>query len=1068
MMDCLKHTTNRNLLMKPKLKVQLNYPNMLKYSYVLILFFLSYLPAQAQKLLKVQGTVVDYKTSKPVENVTVTVRGMLARTAQTSAGGKFTIEVPSFYSSLIISYPGYQVKTFPLNGKAEVFITLASEDLDIGESVVRLPYYSINQNDMNGVYQVVSKGYDKTLRYRDIFQMLQGTVPGLEVNAYSGVPGEGASLSLGGVRSLYTTNQPLVIVDGIPALDPVFNESVVRGNIYNLLSDINVKDVESITVLRDAAATGIYGSRAANGVIIITTKEGTNGKSFLDVSGQGGFATRFKSMPVMNSSEYMPYLSAKINSQGLDQATINQNFPFLANNTTPNTVPYWLYANDTDWQKEVTRNALSQEYYMNLRGGDKTSKYSLNVGYNNVLGVGRGISSSEFTSRFNLDFRITPKFSAGTRTGFSRTKKNLMDQGYEERVNPLYLSLTKPSLLTPYIKTADGTPGAFLSPVLFDNLSNPIGVTEGVSNDIGNYWILGSVFANYQFNKDLTSKLTFSLNRSGLSEDRFTPARAVVPVDNNPRYDRTSEEQVVDRQIMTVEHTLTYNKQLNPDNRLLAFGGYNLEFSNYSKRYGYTIHSTSDEFQGLGDGIRIANDGFNEEYHNLSAFGNLDYTFREKLFVKAGVRLDGSSKFGENADGGVKISSVPFAVLPYTGLTWKLKAESWMEKASFLDELNLRASWGITANQDIPVNARYSLYKNNSYTTRPGIVPASIGNNTIKWETTYNYNIGTDISVLKKSLGLRLDYFDTKTEDLLVPKLMDGSNGDSYYWTNDGSISNRGFELGITTMGSRKDFTWKAAINVAKYKSKVLSLPLGQPIMDGENGYASIAQVGSPAGLIYGYKYTGVFSTTAQASASGLLTDKGVPYQAGDYRFEDLNGDNIINESDRQVIGDPNPKLFGGITTNLTYKNFGLDAVFSYSYGNEILNVLRSKMENGAAYENQSVAVLSAWQAEGENATIANTPYGDPVNNRRASSRYIEDGSYFKMRTITLSYNLNNKIRAIRNAQVYLSGYNLFTITDYLGWDPEVSTGQGVFSRGYDFGNYPLSRTFMVGFKLSL
>lgn len=1041
---------------------------MIKYSYLLILLFLFYLPLHAQKGIKVQGKVIDYMSSKPVANANITLKETIYNSVQTSNAGTFTIEVPSKHSVLIVSYPGYQNREFPLSGKNEVIINLAPEDLDIGESPVRLPYSTMPENHLNGVYQVVSKGYDKTLQYRDIFQLLQGTVPGLQVNANSGIPGDGASLSLGGIRSLYTTNQPLVVVDGIPVIDPVFDQSVVRGNVYNSLSDINVKDVESITVMRDAAAAGIYGSRAANGVIVITTKEGTNGKSILDISVQGGVNTRFRNIPVMNASQYLPYLSSKVNSAGLDQAAIDQQFPFFGNAAGPNTVEYWKYANNTDWQKEVTRNAVSQDYYMNLRGGDKTSRYSLNVGYKDQQGIGRGTSASEFTSRFNLDFKITPKFSAGTRTAFSRTEKNLMDQGFEERVNPLYLSLVKSPILTPYIKTAEGVPGSFLSPVTFENLSNPMGVVDGVSNEVSNYWIMSSVFANYDFNKALRTKLTFTVNRRGLSEDRFTPARSIVPVNNNPRYDRTSEEQIMEHEIMSLEHTLTYNKQLNSENRIAAFGGYNFEFSKYTRTYGYSIHSTSDEFKGLGDGIRVAQEGANEQYHNLSAFANIDYAFREKLLLKAGVRIDGSSKFGENASGGINLSSVPFAVLPYAGLTWKLKSESFLNNFTALSEFNLRTSWGITANQDIPVNARYSLYESKFYTFRPGIVPYSIGNSSIKWETTNSYNAGADLSFLKRVINITFDYFNTKTTDLLLPEQLDGANGNSFFWSNGGSISNKGFELALSTMGNSGNFSWKFGVNAAKYKNKVLSLPKGLPIIDGLHGYSSIAQAGSPAGLIYGYRNLGVFSTSAEAEARGLKTDKGVAYKAGDYHYADLNNDGFITDLDREVIGDPNPDYFGGATANITYKNFGVDAIFSYSHGGDVLNVLRSKLENGAYYENQSVAALNRWLSGGDAGNIANTPYGDPAGNRRPSSLYIEDGSYFKMRTLTISYNVKNKLGFARNAQFYLSGYNLFTISNYLGWDPEVAVGQGVFSRGYDFGNYPLSRSFMAGIKLGL
>ncbi|MCL6102622.1 MAG: TonB-dependent receptor plug domain-containing protein, partial [Bacteroidetes bacterium] len=613
----------------------------MKYASVLIAFFWTCLSLHAQEPVTIKGSVVDFLTSAPIAKTNISIKGSKGVSTFTSNAGTFKLKVPSLYSVLVISLPGYQTKEYPLNGNKEVSVDLVQEGLDVGESLVRLPYYSINEKNLNGSYAVVSKGYDKSMQYRDIYQMLEGAVPGLEVNAYSGIPGEGSRLNLRGIRSLYTTNDPLLIVDGVPVVNQLFTGSVVRGNIYNYLADINVKDIESVTVLRDASAAGIYGTRAANGAIVITTKEGTNGKSFLDVSVQQAISLRFSEIPVMDASEYLPYLSAKLYGQGLTRQDINKQFPFFTNTNT-NTVAYWTYANNTNWQNEVTRNALSQDYYLNLRGGDVTSKYSLNVGYNKMEGVGKGISGDRFTTRFNLAFRISPKLSAGMHIGLTRTQKNLMDQGYEERTNPLYLSLARPAIFAPYQKSGQGVSGPFLSQPDFDLLSNPLAVVKGVKNEVLNTWILGSVFAQYDFSKSLKTKFLLSLDRKGLDEDRFTPANGVVPVNNDPRFDRTSEEQMITRQIMSMEHTLTYEKQLNADNRILAFAGYNIEISNNKEFYGYTIHSSSDDFQGLGDGMKLAMSGINETIHNMSVFANADYSFREKLFLKGGLRLDGS------------------------------------------------------------------------------------------------------------------------------------------------------------------------------------------------------------------------------------------------------------------------------------------------------------------------------------------------------------------------------------------------------------------------------------------
>ena len=1039
---------------------------MIKKIYLLFTFLVAALFLQAQEIVKVNGSVIDYISSAPIKNAKVMVKGTVASETETSEKGTFSLEVPSKFSVLVVTYPGYRTKEFPLSGKSDFVVELIPEGLEIGESVVKLPYFISNEANMNGVYRVISPGYDEGIKKPDIFRMMQGTVPGLETNAFSGVPGEGSKLNLGGVKSLYLSNEPLIVIDGLPIENLTFKGSVVRGNLYNYLADVNVKDIESIVVLRDASAAGIYGARASNGVVVITTKDGTDGKTFLDVSVQQGVSPRFKELPVMNAAQYVSYLSAKVTTPGSDPLMINQTFPFLAA-TKSNTGGYWKYANNTDWQKETTRNAFNQDVYLNLRGGDATSKYSFSAGYNHDEGVGKGVSASRFTSRFNLDFKISKSFSAGTQLAFSRTQKALMDQGNEERVNPLYLSLVKPPIMGSYQRSATGVAGPFFDLPAYDNLSNPLAVALDVSNAVLNSWLVGSVYTQYTFSKSLTTKIVFGLDHRGLEEDRFTPAFAIVPINLDPRFDRTSEEQMINSDVESIEHTVTYDKYISAVSHLHAFGGYRFETSNYTTNYGYSVHSTSDDFTSLGDGNKITMDGVNETVHNVSAFVNADYRLYEKFLINAGVRVDGSSRVGKNSDKGIKVFSVPMAALPYVGLTWKVKSETWMHNLSFLNKLNLRSSWGMTANQQVPINAQYSLYESKFYTFRPGIVPSNIGNDKISWESSMNFNVGADLSVFKQGLEIKLDYFDGKTTDLLLPRQIDGSAGNTYYWANGGTLTNKGFELGLSHFGHKGDFTWKLGVNIANIKNKIVDLPFGT-IINGSGDYTSIATKGSAAGLIYGFDCSGVFATSAEAKASGLINDKGVAYQAGDFRFKDLNGDGIISDLDKKVIGNPNPKFFGGITANLSYKNFDLDANFSYSYGNDILNVLRMKLETGSGYENQSVTMLNRWMKDGDVTSIPFTRLSDPAGNRRPSSLYMEDGSYLKMRSMTLSYNMGKQFGFIRNAIVYISGYNLLTLTNYLGWDPEVSIGQGVFNRGYDYGNYPQSKTFMIGLKLGL
>jgi TonB-linked SusC/RagA family outer membrane protein len=705
----------------------------------------------------------------------------------------------------------------------------------------------------------------------------------------------------------------------------------------------------------------------------------------------------------------------------------------------------------------ITRNAWYQDYYLNLRGGDATSKYSLNAGYSDMQGVVRGVDANRLSARFNLEFRISPKISAGLHIGFNRTKKNLMDQGYEERVNPLYLSLVKPPILAPYQISAEGINEPFFSQPDYDGISNPLAVTAGVTNDILNTWILGNVFAQYDFSRTLKTRVTLSLDRRGLEEDRFTPSNGIVPDHGDLRFDRIAEKQLMKSNMMSIEHVLTFTKPLNTEHWLRVFGGYNFEFGSFNSEFGTTIHSTSDDFKSLGDGQKYAMGGVDDIYRNISFFTNADYTYREKILITAGIRADGTSRFGNKN---------PFAVLPYLGATWRLKSISFLNNISVLDAFNLRGSWGLSANQDVPYTARYSLYNIAYYTNRPGAIPYTTGDSDIRWESTNTFNLGIDASLFNKWLNIRLDYFNSTTTDLLVPTRDNLDKSQIFSWSNGGTLKNNGVELAVSTLGKAGGFVWNAGFNIAVCKTQVSDLPYEIPLIEGENGFSSIVANGEEPGLIYGYKNLGVFSR--DEDAAGLLNDKGIPYKGGDFHFQDVNNDRIINELDLQIIGNPNPDFYGGVTAGVTYSRFSLDALFSYSYGNDILNVLRMKMENASGYENQSKAILNRWQMAGDKTTLAHTEYGDPAGNRSPSSYYIEDGSWLKLKTITLSYNIEKKFSFIRYMQVYLTGLNLFSIHNYLGWDPETAVGHNVFTRGYDFGNQPLPRMYMVGIKIGL
>lgn len=1012
----------------------------------------------------IHGSIVDVLTKQPLSKVSISIRNFRARTIETS-GDTFQINVPSPYAILIFSYPGYQTKEVALSGNTSVRVALVKEGVNVGESQVKLPYYTEYENNLNGSYHVIAKTQDKIEENPSVFQMVQGTVPGLSSTNYSGVPEEGAFLDIRGTHSLFATNNPLIVVDGFPISNTVVENPIIKGNVYNFLSDLNVKDIESITVLRDAAAVGIYGSRASNGAIVIQTSSGTSGKTLLDFTSQVSMGEKFKDIPMMDATSYSSFLSNKLYQQGYTSNEINQSYPFFTG-TQSQTSEYWRYANNTNWQDEVKQTSFSQDYYLGLRGGDGTSKYLFSVGYKDQSGNIKGVDVNRINTRFNLDFKLLKKLSVGTRVYYSKTHKNLMDQGYDEANNPLYISLVKPSILAPYLKNSLGQNTPVYDNYTFDGLSNPLAITNNVENNMDVNWLVGNVYLNYEILKNLSTKVNMGLDWRNTDVNRFLPSEGRVV--SSEGYIRSSEQELSKATNVWVEHTLSYEKTFNYLHHLRVYGGYNFETSKLKSDYGLTVNSPSDDFTGLGNGTKIKVDGENISIHGLALFGNVDYDFKNKVTLTIGTRIDGSSRFGKNADAPLKFSNSPFAVLPYGGIAWKLSSEPWMRGLRFVDELKLRASAGITANQDIDPSIGYSTYESKYYSNGPGLIPSGMANSSIKWETNYNYDGGLDFSTFNKALRLQLDYFYTKTTDLLAPVAVDGTTGSSFYWSNGGEMENSGIEAGVSTMGKLGKLNWNVGFNIATSKNKITKLPGGKPVISDYYGYKSIAIVGKAAGLFYGYKSLGVFASDAEAEAANLTGNNGQQFKGGDFHYEDIDNNNQITDADMQVIGDPNPDFYGGIYTGFSYANFDLDAQFSFSYGNDVMNVLRSKLETAKGYENQSVAVGSMWKENGDLTSIANTPYRDPMNNRRASSNWVEDGSYFKLRALTLAYNINKRLAFVRNARVFVSCYNVFTATKYLGWDPEVRTGVSVFTRGYDFGNMPATRTLLLGIKLGL
>ncbi|MEI7421866.1 MAG: SusC/RagA family TonB-linked outer membrane protein [Prolixibacteraceae bacterium] len=1021
--------------------------------------------SQVRGEMVVHGEVVDLFSKKGLEGINISIKGLRSTSLQTDPSGRFTIEVPMSFVSLIISYPGYQTQEIPLDGRKNIKILLVPENVDAGESKVQLPYSVQYQKDLNGSYSIYAPSPDHLGQDNNVSNLLKGKFSGLESATFSGIPDEGALLNIRGVRSLFTTNQPLIVVDGFPLSDAISLSAIAKGNVYNYLSDLNVKDIESISILKDAAAVAFYGTHGANGVISVKTISGTTGKTFLDLNVQTTLGISPKDIPMLNGNEYTSYFQNKLFDQGYSQTDIKAKYPFLYT-TNQESQDFWRYRNNTNWQDQLKQNSLSTDYHLGLRGGDGTSQYLFSIGYNNQNGQFTGLSSDRLSTRFNLDFKMLRTLSVGTRVSYTNTSKQLLDQGAITDNNPFWLSLVKPSSLSVTGKNNLGVDLASYEAGAYDGLNNPIAIAKMSMNNFKDNWLRVNIFVNVDFSAALKSKLNLGLDWRYEDSKRFMPKLGRIATVEG--WERIAERQFEKYVRYWVEHTFSYDKTFNDEHQLSGVAGYNINLLAAKRDYGMTVDSPSDNFKGLNSGKKISVDGENYKIHSMALFANADYNFRKKYFLKAGIRADGSSRFDSGLDAGLKMLGTPFALSPYVGVAWRVSGEPFMQNISFINELKLRGSAGVSANTDIDPTLHMALYTAKYYSGFPGLVPQNIANRGIKWETYTNYNGGIDLTMFNKTVRVNLDYFHTQTDDMLIPLSLDGIFGISSVWVNNGSMQTKGVELGINYIGQIGKVQWNLGATFATAGNKINSLAENRSIVNNYYGYESIARVGSSAGLFYGYESKGVFATQQAADQANLVGPKGIKFMAGDYQYVDQNKDGRIDANDRVVIGDPNPDFYGGFSLGLTYRKFDFNTDFYYTFGNDILNITRARLESPDDYQNVPVSIGRAWQKEGDISLLAKPRYGDPLNNQRGSSNWVEDGSFLRMRSLSVGYTVDKALSFIRYARFFVRGYNLFTMTNYLGLDPDFRIGTSPFTRGYDFGNIPQSASIMLGIKLGL
>ncbi|SDG95225.1 TonB-linked outer membrane protein, SusC/RagA family [Prevotella communis] len=1043
----------------------------------------------------VQGIVFDDATKLPLAGVRIQALNDKRYVAMTDDDGKFFIKVPTFTTALFVQTPTYlsqQVSIKPGDEQQRVSIYLLSDAFATmyadGTTITAQNSFVSNGNGLSIDEEMTAK--------------LGGDI---RMNMHSGNLEQGAAMFIRGISSLNGNAQPLVILDGVELDMQQSRSSLHLGDIFNMLSTISPEDIDKVTVLKNA--TALYGARGANGVIIIDTKRGHSMATRIDAKLGVGWTFTPSYPKMMNAAQYRNYAVEQLGTIAEVQNRIGSStnplqFNFL--NDAKDGYYYNTYHNDTDWSKYVYRTALTHNYSINVQGGDDVGMYNLSVAYIQTMKNIKSTSFDRINVRFNTDIRLLWNLTTKFDMSFSRTNTNLFDDGIAEDLNsgvitsPAFLSLIKSPLLNPY--QYNKNINAFTSLLadaddLYSTLkegnysqANPLALMRNGNgerkNRNENTFFNVAIAPTYEINSDwsVTSHFSYYLNRNSQAYYRPNIGMPSFAIKNlGTVYSKTAS--IFSKEINVLSNTHVDWKKKIGAHTIAATGGFRYTYFSYDNSDLSTQYSTKGEDDknpklATGNDVYDTVAGVDDVWKNMQWYASGDYNYINKYFATVSLLAEANSRFGSNANGGVKLAGVKWAIFPSVQLGWVLSNEDWFPKNAGINYLRLNAGFDMSGNDDISNYAARTSFNSVRFNYQEiGTQLTNVGNEEIKWETTSKFNIGLQANFLHNRLGFNANYFIHNTKDLLALKSFENPiGGINNYWTNDGELRNTGFEVGINGKPiSLKDWHLEIGATVGHYKNEVKALANGNYTSSIYGKDNILTSVGNPVGVFYGYKTKGVFSTTADAQAAALylVDETGAQqyFQAGDVIFDDLNDDHQIDERDKTIIGDPNPDIYGNIFLNLNWKRFTLGMTFNYSLGNDVYNYQRSILNSGSTLYNQQVAEIAHWRYEGQQTSLPRLNYGDPMGNNRFSDRWIEDGSYLRMKSVMLTYQVpmpDSWQSWLQGISVWAEGRNLFTLTKYTGSDPEFAAGNNQLYQGIDCGTIAQGRIFSMGVKINL
>ncbi|MCG9793726.1 SusC/RagA family TonB-linked outer membrane protein [Flavobacterium algicola] len=981
---------------------------------------------------KISGTVKD-TDGMPIPGVNVLIKGTVSGTT-TDMDGNYILATSSSSKTLVFSYLGLKTQEININGK-NVINTILTSDQSVLEEVVVVGYGVVRKSDLTGsVSSADTKELNKT-QNTSIAQAIQGRLAGVTVTKSSGDPGATPTVRIRGIGTVNGAD-PLYVVDGVPIND---------------ISSINMADAKSVEVLKDASATAIYGSRGANGVIMITTKSGKKGAPNISYSTYASVENRIDNLKVLNSNQWaMLYNEANVN----DGKPAN---PDLAN---PSLLPNY------NWKDAVYKTGTLESHQLAVTGGSEKLTYYVSFGSVSQQGIVDQSSYKRTNFRVNNTYQIKPKLKVGHNIQYASSNTVAVPQnGFNSNLKSAFVGYMIDPVTPLY--NADGSLG--LSKYSLQAVS-PLGLVKYGQTPSEKESFLGNVFIEAEIINGLTFKSNYGLQINNNNVDNFKPAYNVSPRFNAP-VSVYNIQRNQDR-VIIVSNTLNYNKKFGDKHNLNALLGQEqqiLRSNSVSGQQSNIPSSVENPTIGAGSSSTSIINGGISKSELVSFFGRLNYNYDERYLLTGTYRVDGSSRFGANNK---------WAKFPSLAAAWNIHNEKFF-KSNVVDQLKFRVGWGKTGNQNIPITAVFNtlnvgtnyLYGND--VTALGVAPLTPGNQNLKWESTVSTNFGLDLAFLHNSITFSADYFVKNTTDMLMPSpILQTSGYTNYPYTNAGNIENKGLELTANYKKSLNEFYFSLGGNISFIKNKVISLNGdGSIIQTGDSDpfyNISRTEAGHPLASFYGYEMVGIFQNLDEVNSNASLPST----KPGDVKYKDLNGDGKIDDNDKKFIGSPFPKFTYGINIDLSYKQFDLTAFLQGSQGNKIYNTTDYWLQTDIS-TNSSTVILDRWTGEGTSNTIPRASFSSTNNNSQLSSRFVKDGSYLRLKNVQIGYSFPESFLSksfLSKLRLYVAAQNLLTITKYDGLDPEAGVDPSQNSPldiGIDRGRYPSIRSYTLGLDIN-